>query len=164
MQTWRTKLAGSEFKVMRLQEESLFTESAILDTPKVALEYIRDLLPNALRYSPDTENLGVVLLNTRKRVIGMEIVSNGTLNTLLVHQREVFRSAIILGAAGIILFHNHPSGDPTPSEADIRFTRDLMRGGQLLAIDIVDHLILGRKTTERPYDYFSLREGGYFSM
>ncbi|HTD67382.1 MAG TPA: JAB domain-containing protein, partial [Candidatus Limnocylindria bacterium] len=58
--------------------------------------------------------------------------------------------------------HNHPSGDPAPSEADIKATRDLIRAGQLLKIDVLDHVILGRATAERPKDYASLRELGYF--
>jgi DNA repair protein RadC len=61
-----------------------------------------------------------------------------------------------------VLAHNHPSGDPTPSEADIKVTRDLIRAGQLLKIEVLDHIILGRRTDDRPKDYASLRESGYF--
>ncbi|HMJ90339.1 MAG TPA: JAB domain-containing protein, partial [Candidatus Acidoferrum sp.] len=89
-------------------------------------------------------------------------ISDGTLDTILVHPREVFRSAITANAAAIILVHNHPSGDPTPSEADIKVTRDLIRAGQLLKIDLLDHVILGRATEQRPKDWSSLRELGYF--
>ena len=84
------------------------------------------------------------------------------MDTLLVHPREVFRAAIAANAASVVLVHNHPSGDPTPSEADIKVTRDLIRAGQLLKIEVVDHVILGRATAERPKDYASLRELGYF--
>jgi DNA repair protein RadC len=69
---------------------------------------------------------------------------------------EVFRLAIIASASGIILAHNHPSGDPSPSEADIKVTRDLIRGGQLLKIDVVDHIIVGYP------NHTSLRALGYF--
>jgi len=93
----------------------------------------------------------------------VEMVSQGTLDTILVHPREVFRSAILGGAAAIIMVHNHPSGDPTPSEADIKVTRDLVRAGQLLKINLLDHVILGRKTGERARDFASLRELGYFA-
>jgi len=79
-----------------------------------------------------------------------------------VHPREVFKSAIAANAACLVLAHNHPSLDPTPSEADIRVTRDLIRAGQLLKIEVLDHVILGGRTDERPKDYFSLREGGFF--
>src|SRR5262249_23937314 len=109
------------------------------------------------------EKLKVVLLNTRRRLIRVEEVADGTLDTILVHAREVFRSAIAANAGAIVLVHNHPSGDPTPSEADIKVTRDLIRAGQLLKIEVLDHVVLGRATQERPRDYVSLRELGYFA-
>ena len=108
------------------------------------------------------ETLQVLLLNTRRRLIRIEEISDGTLDTILVHPREVFKCAIAANAAAIVLAHNHPSGDPTPSEADVKVTRDLIRAGQLLKIEVIDHIILGRATTERAKDYSSLRELGYF--
>ena len=79
-----------------------------------------------------------------------------------VYEVEVFRGAIAANASALIIVHNHPSGDPTPSEADIKVTRDLIRAGQLLKIDVLDHVILGRATEQRPKDFTSLRELGYF--
>jgi DNA repair protein RadC len=108
------------------------------------------------------EAFQVLLLNTRKKLIRVEAISEGTLDTILVHPREVFRAAIAANAAGIVLVHNHPSGDPTPSEADIKVTRDLIRAGQLLKIDVVDHVIIGSATAGRVKDWSSLRELGYF--
>jgi DNA repair protein RadC len=103
-------------------------------------------------------------LNTRKKLIRSEEISQGLLDTILVHPREVFRAAIVANAAGIVLVYNHPSGViPTPSEADIKVTRDLIRAGQLLKIEVVDHVIIGRATAERVKDYASLRELGYFA-
>lgn len=139
---------------MRLQESLAPSESA--DTPDKVAGYIRPLLLTSLRYNQDVENLGIVFMNTRRRPIGMEIISNGTLDTLLVHPREVFKPAIVIGAAAIVIFHNHPSGDPCPSEADIKVTRDMIRAGQLLKIDVLDHIILGDGK------HSSLRELGYF--
>ena len=104
----------------------------------------------------------MLLLNTRKKLIRVEEISEGTLDTILVHPREVFRAAITANAAGIVLVHNHPSGDPAPSEADIKVTRDLIRAGQLLKIEVVDHVIIGHATSSRTKDYSSLRELGYF--
>ena len=101
-------------------------------------------------------------LNTRRRLILVDKLSQGTLDSLLVHPRDVFRSAIASNAAAIVLAHNHPSGDPTPSESDIKVTRDLIRAGQLLKIEVLDHVIVGRATHERNKDYVSLRELGYF--
>lgn len=136
--------------------------STVLENPKVVVEYLRPKLDGSLVYRPDVENLIVVHLNTRKRPIGWEVISTGSLDTLLVHAREVFKSAILSNAAGIVVVHNHPSGDPTPSEADIKATRDLIRAGQLLKIDVIDHIVLGKATTERPDGFMSLRELGYF--
>ena len=140
----------------RLSREVL-GESPVLDTP----DRIADLLREDTR--PYTvETLQVVLLNTRRRLIRVVPIANGTIDTLLVHAREVFRHAIACGAAALVLAHNHPSGSPEPSEADIKVTRDLIRAGQLLKIEVLDHVILGRATPERPKDYSSLRELGYF--
>lgn len=134
-------------------------ESPLLDTP----ERIADLLREENRLY-DVEHFQVILLNTRRRLIRIEQVSQGTLDTILVHPREVFKRAITAHASAIVLAHNHPSGDPTPSEADIKVTRDLIRAGQLLKIDVLDHVIIGRKTTERIRDFVSLRELGYFAV
>ena len=129
----------------------------MLDTP----ESVADLLREENR-AYDVENFQVVLLNTRRRLIRVDHISRGTLDTILVHPREVFKTAIAANAAALVLAHNHPSGDPTPSEADIKVTRDLIRAGQLLKIEVLDHVIIGRATAERPRDYVSLRELGYF--
>lgn len=133
MKAYRTTCSGAEFKVQRLQDAPQGAQSKVLDTPERAVEHIRPMLGESLRFSGDVENLGVIWLNTRRKVIGWEIVSNGLLDTILVHAREVFRSAIVMNAAAIILFHNHPSGDPTPSEADIKVTRDLIKAGNYTA-------------------------------
>ena len=104
-----------------------------------------------------------MFLNTRKRLIGVADLAQGTLDTLLVDAREVFLAAIARRSAAIALVHNHPSGDPTPSEADIKVTRDLIRAGQLLRIEVVDHVILGHRTDARPCDFVSLRQLGYWA-
>jgi DNA repair protein RadC len=132
-------------------------EPPLLDTP----ERLADLLREANRVYT-VEHFQVVLLNTRRRLIRVLDLSQGTLDTILVHPRQVFRSAILAHAASIVLVHNHPAGDPNPSDADIKVTRDLIRAGQLLHIQVLDHIILGRKTEERPRDFVSLRELGFF--
>ena len=131
----------------RLSKES-YADLPLIDTP----ERVADLLREENR-SYTVETLQVILLNTRKRMIGLKRIAQGTLDTILVHPREVFRAAITANAAALILVHNHPSGIADPSEADIKVTRDLMRAGQLLKIEVIDHVILGRKTNERPRDY-----------
>lgn len=91
----------------------------------------------------DREHFGVLLLNTKHHVIGNERISIGTLNSSNVHPREVFKSAIRRSAAAMILVHNHPSGDPTPSRQDIELTGRLVEAGALIGIEILDHLIIG---------------------
>ena len=148
----------SAFLLAQRLSRELYPEGTLLDTP----ERMADLLREANR-SYTVETFQVVFLNTRRRLLAVEAVSQGTLDTILVHPREVFSSAITRRASAIAIAHNHPSGDPTPSEADIKVTRDLIRAGQLLRIEVVDHIILGKRTDQRPKDYFSLREAGYFS-
>ena len=106
----------------------------------------------------------MVCLNTRRRLIAIENVAQGTLDQVIMHPREVFSVAIARRASAIILAHNHPSGDPSPSEADIRVTRDLIRAGQLLRIEVLDHVIIGTRSVERQRDYSSLRELGYWAV
>jgi DNA repair protein RadC len=110
----------------------------------------------------EVETFHVLLLNTRRRLIRVEKISQGGLDMVLAHPREVFKSAIMANAACVVLVHNHPSGDPTPSEADIRVTRDLIRAGQLLKIEVLDHVILGARTETRARDYISMRDAGLF--
>ena len=147
----------SAFTLAQRMARELQHEAPLLDTP----ERIADLLREDNRFY-DVEHFQVVLLNTRRRLIRVEPISQGTLDTILVHPREVFKLAISANAAAIVLVHNHPSGDPTPSEGDVKVTRDLIRAGQLLRIEVLDHVILGRRTKERPKDFVSLRELGYF--
>ena len=132
-------------------------EAPVLDTP----ERIADLLREENRLY-DVEHFQAVLLNTRRKLIRVEQISQGTLDTILVHPREVFKLAIAANASAVVLVHNHPSGDPTPSEADIKVTRDLIRAGHLLKIEVLDHVIIGKRTAERAKDFLSLRELGYF--
>jgi len=137
--------------------EELQRESPVLDNPETIAGLLRE--QNRLK---DVETFQILLLNVRRRLIRVEQVSQGLLDTILVHPREVFKSAVAARAAAVVLVHNHPSGDPSPSEADIKVTRDLIRAGQLMKIEVLDHVILGRATMDRPKDYSSLRELGYF--
>lgn len=147
------------FTLARKMAEELRQESPVLDTP----EAVANLMREATRLR-NVEAFQILLLNTRRRLIGEPVkISDGTLDTLLVHPREVFKQAIAANAAAVVLIHNHPSGDPSPSEADIKVTRDLIRAGQLLKIEVLDHVIIGRATQERPKDYVSLRELGYWA-
>ena len=142
----------------RLSRES-YPEPPLLDTPDRLADLLRE--PNRV-YTVET--FQAVFLNTRRRLIGVQNLTQGTLDTVLVDARSVFAPALSKRASAIVLAHNHPSGDPTPSEADIKVTRDLARAGQMLKIEVLDHIIFGRRTDERPRDFVSLREMGYLSL
>jgi DNA repair protein RadC len=114
------------------------TERALVSSPHAAAAY---LLP---RFGGrPVEQFGVVLLDTKHRVIRTSVLALGTQNTSYVEPRDVFREAALGGAAAIVVFHNHPSGDPTPSPDDVALTRRLVAAGLLMGIDVVDHLVLG---------------------
>ena len=151
-----------EWGVVALRECPLPEVMQLCDTPQRAADYWHMHVEKAPYFNPEVECLIVLHLNTRRRVKGHHLVSTGTLDTILVHPREVFRAAIIAAAGAVVLMHNHPSGEPQPSEADIKVTRDLIRAGQLLKIEVLDHVIIGRENPERPKGYASLRELGYF--
>ena len=129
----------------------------ICDTPERAAAYWRENVEKHPFFNPECECMIAIILNTRRRIKGHCFISVGTMDTLLVHPREVFRLAIVASAAAIVILHCHPSGDSQPSEADIKVTRDLVRAGQLLKIEVLDHVIMGSKFT-------SLRELGYFQF
>lgn len=151
-----TAIRSAFLLAQRLSQET-YREAPMLDTPERVADALRET--NRLY---EVEHFQVVCLNTRRRLIAVENIAQGILDQVIVHAREVFSVAIARRAAAIILVHNHPSGDSSPSEADIRVTRDLIRAGQLLKIEVLDHIILGTRTTERPRDYSSLRELGFF--
>jgi DNA repair protein RadC len=98
------------------------------------------------------ENFVVLYLDARNKLITKETISIGTINASLVHPREVFEPAIRELAVAIILVHNHPSGDPTPSEDDISLTKRLIEAGKILGIEVTDHIIIGKNR------YFSFKE------
>ena len=98
------------------------------------------------------EHFQILLLNTKNHLLGIDTISIGSLNSSIVHPRELFASAIRRSAAAIILAHNHPSGDATPSKEDIEVTRRIRQGGQLLGIEVIDHIIIGEGS------YYSFRE------
>ena len=99
-------------------------------------------------------------LNTRNNIIDRRLVTLGLLDSSLVHPREVFRGALLSNAAAIVVAHNHPSGDPTPSAEDVRITRQLIQAGQVLGVKLLDHVVIGRPSPDRAKGHCSLREAG----
>ena len=145
-----------EYKVTALRECPTPENLQQCDTPDKAADYWRMHIATHPHFNPEVECLAVLLLNTRRKVKGHHLISTGTQDTILVHPREVFRVAVITAASAMIIMHNHPSGESTPSDADIKVTRDLIRAGQLMKIELLDHVVIGNGNRS------SLRELGYF--
>lgn len=109
------------------------------DAAEIAAKHFEDM-------ASDREVFSVILLDVKNRVIGINVVSIGSLSASVVHPREVFKAAILANAANIILTHNHPSGDPAPSKEDINITARLVQAGRLMDIPVLDHIIIGDGT------------------
>lgn len=122
-------------------------------SPTDAVEMIQGIIGDV-----DREVLLVLVLNTKNRVVAIHQAHTGSLNSSIVHPREVFKAAILNNGASIIVSHNHPSGDTEPSEEDILITKRLQKAGTCLGIQVLDHLIVSQGT-----NYTSLRERGDMS-
>lgn len=130
--------------------EVSFDVTETIGTPCKSAEIIYDLLK-----FQDRENFVVLMVNTKYKVIGINTAHVGSLNSSVVHPREVFKPAILSNAAGVFLAHNHPSGDPTPSREDIEVTRRFIDAGSLLGVEVVDHIIVGNM---EGFTYYSFKE------
>lgn len=118
---------------------------------------IFNIAQNVIRASEyPEENLWLLTLDAKNNITGIFTVSTGSLNASIVHPREVFKRAVLQNAASIIICHNHPSGDPTPSPEDISTTKRIYNAGQILGIELLDHIIIGDNR------YTSLKERGIF--
>lgn len=130
-------------------------EARSIETPEdVAL-----LLGEEMRLL-DYESVRVICLNTKHMVLAVEEVTRGTLNESLFHPREAFRPALTRQAHAVILVHNHPSGNPQPSSADLQVTRRMKEAGTLLQIELVDHVILGAPRAGNTKNFFSFKDEG----
>lgn len=113
---------------------------------------------NAMGFSDFAEEVFAIFdVDTKGKIIGYHEISHGDLNSAQIHPREIFKRAIVNNSAGIVLVHNHPSGDATPSEDDIKVTKRIVEAGHLLGIPVVDHIIIGDKSR-----YYSLKSEGDF--
>jgi DNA repair protein RadC len=139
----------------RLTRESV-GEKPMITTPEQAAAVLRERA-RILQH----EVFWAMMLDTKNRLIGEpQRISEGTLNSSLVHPRELFKRALQHSCAAIILAHNHPSGDPTPSAEDIKVTRQLIAAGEVMGIKVLDHIVIGHRRTASDTDFLSLREAG----
>lgn len=137
-----------EYKVMLVHDGNTAAEKRTVNQPLDAADIFRAYFTGA-----DREIFAVGLLDRKNNILGVNTVSVGGLHSSIVHPREVYKPAVIIGAASIILAHNHPSGDPTPSREDIEITKRLIEAGRIMGIDILDHIIIGDS-------YYSMKEKG----
>ena len=136
--------------IKMVKESSFLYRTRQILSPNDAYEMIKEQLEGL-----DREQFIIACLNTKNEPTNISVVSLGTLNKAIVHPREVFKTAILSNAASIMAFHNHPSGETTPSQQDIQLTNRLYEVGELLGIKLLDHLIIGDGT------FTSLKEKGY---
>jgi DNA repair protein RadC len=136
----------------RLARESFVRKK--IDSP----ELVCDLVGAEMRML-HKESLRIILLDSRYHMLRIEEISIGSINESIAHPRDVFRPAIIFSAYAVIVVHNHPSGDPSPSQADHSLTRRLSEAAELLQIKLLDHIIIGAPAEGRP-PYFSFKEAG----
>lgn len=137
------------YEVQLVRESSIKVERKTILKPQDAFEISSEYYGNR-----DREMFSVMMLNTKNKIIGINTVSVGSLSASIVHPREVFKPCLLSNTATVILLHNHPSGDPDPSQQDLEVTRRLVDAGNILGITIKDHVILGEDT------HFSFREKG----
>jgi DNA repair protein RadC len=149
--------SSHEIKINTVRE----CASVICDGPEKLVEYWNKSIATADWYSHEREQVIVLALDTKLNVIAHSIVSIGTVNESGCHPRDVFRPAIALNAARIVLMHNHPSGDTAPSQADLRVTRRISEAGDLLQIRLEDHLVVGTPSDSLDVSaYYSFKENG----
>ncbi len=137
------------YKVQLVKESSTSIACASFSNPAEVAAFLAPEMA-----CMDREQFMVLLLNTKNRIIGTNVVSIGSLNASIVHPREVFRPAILAPCAAVILAHNHPSGDPSPSMEDMELTKRLDEAGKILGIKVLDHVVIGETS------YFSFKEKG----
>ena len=136
--------------IKMVKESSFLYQTRQILSPNGAYQMIKEQLEGL-----DREQFIIACLNTKNEPTNISVVSVGTLNKAIVHPREVFKTAILSNAASIMAFHNHPSGETTPSQQDIQLTNRLYEAGELLSIKLLDHLIIGDGS------FTSLKEKGY---
>ena len=140
------------FKICMVKENDIDYPDVKVSNPQMVADLVAKYTG-----APDREIFVVLAVGVRNNITGINTVSIGSLDTSIAHPREVFKFAILANASSIILAHNHPSGDTTPSCDDIELTKRLQKAGEILGIDVLDHIILGHNGY-----YLSMKSGGLF--
>jgi DNA repair protein RadC len=133
-----------------------------VDSPERIYEFWKAIIEEQPDHESDKESLVVILLNRRLRAYAWHRVSLGTVDSCTAHPRDILRPVIVAGAYGFALMHNHPSGDPTPSQADTSLTRRIAEASNLMQVKFLDHVVVGKPAPGRA-PYYSFRESGYIS-
>jgi DNA repair protein RadC len=137
-----------DYKVMLIKDSSVPSNKKRIGSPVDVVSMFKTYLEGV-----DREHFCIAMLDRKGNLLGLNTVSIGSVSSSIVHPREVFKPAIVIGASSIILCHNHPSGDTMPSNEDIAITKKLIEGGKILNIEILDHVIIGD-------NYYSMKEKG----
>lgn len=133
---------------IKLVREGKVDKSNHMGGPKDVEKVIYEFLEGA-----DRENLGIICLNTKNNILNITVVTIGSLNSSIIHPREVFKTAILSNAASIIMFHNHPSGNTTPSKEDVSATMRIKESGKILGIELLDSVIVGESLEDGHYSF-----------
>lgn len=137
------------YTLKMVKEDSALYEVPVIKSPTEVYQAAKQLL--ALHEEPE-EHFCILCLNAKNKIVGIHTISIGSLNASIVHPREVFKAAMLNNANGIICLHNHPSGDPEPSRDDLEITRRLVKAGEIIGIEVLDHIIIGEQS------YLSMKE------
>lgn len=140
-------------QIMERFSQYMMEESVMMTGPEVVADIMRPILAHL-----EQEQFHVLLLDTKSRLIHDHHATTGLLDRTQIHAREIFREAIRRNTVQIVLCHNHPSGDPTPSCHDISCTKGLVEAGKIVGIRIIDHVVIGKRSPTRPTDYLSFAE------
>lgn len=152
MTKYKTKLTENKRVVLEKEVSMNHPElSHIIRSPEDAVELGREFMH--IHEEPE-EYMYMICMNTKNKVIGVFEISHGNVNSSIVGTREVFQKALLANAVSIILMHNHPSGDPSPSREDVEVTKRMVEAGKIVGVQVLDHIVIGDK-------YTSLKEKGY---
>ncbi len=144
-----------KYTMSLVKEGFIKCQEKSIDNPDNAKQMVQSYLGGK-----DREHFIVILVNIKNEICGVHTVAIGSLNSAIVHPREVYKAAVVANAAGIIVAHNHPSGDVRPSENDKEMTKRLVKAGKIMGIEFLDHLIVANDQDH----YFSFRRSGYIEL